>query len=113
MLYVEVDSRLSRANGHDPLEMLQLLNTHSYRLYVAYGELTKEILAADFNQFVEACVEDPRDVVAVSAKFTARVPVDVLHQVMSLSVDSLETWLTDSNETDYGVLPMIEHSLHP
>ncbi|CUG86133.1 methyltransferase family 21, putative [Bodo saltans] len=113
VLYVEVDSRLSRANGHDPLEMLQLLNTHSYRLYVAYGELTKEILATDFNQFVEACVEDPRDVVAVSAKFTARVPEDVLHQVMSLSVDSLETWLTDSNETDYGVLPMIEHSLHP
>jgi FkbM family methyltransferase len=108
VLYVEVDTRLGRANGHEPLEMLQLLDKHAYRLYVAYGNITKRIESSAFHSFVEACVEDPRDVVAVSAEFLHRVPESLLRQVMGMSTEVLAAWLTNANYTDFGVVPMID-----
>lgn len=108
ILYVEVDTRLSRANGHEPQELLDLLHRHSYRMYVAYGNVTKRLHPVGFRDFVVACVEDPRDVVAVSADVSQRVPEDVLRQVMGLSAELLAQWLTDANYTEYGSIPINE-----
>lgn len=105
VLYVEVDSRLSRAAGHDPLELLQMFHRHAYRLFVAYGNVTRELLSAEFGAFTASCVEDPRDVVAASPAFLQRVPLGTLYDVMSLATDVLALWLTDRNNTDFGSIP--------
>jgi FkbM family methyltransferase len=105
VLYVEIDTRLSRASGHDPIELLQILHRNSYRLLVAYGNATRVLEHAEFSAFVASCTDDPRDVVAVSPYFVRRVPEDVLRRVMSFSTETLETWLTNANITGYGSIP--------